>query len=62
MRSAFSKTSGATVQVMRTPSTSIITCGKEVGYMGDRPSMYGRWSVVDGHAAYASCMLHSMRR
>ena len=31
MRSAVSKTSGATVQVMRTPSTSMITCGEEVG-------------------------------
>ena len=31
MRSALSKTSGATVQVMRTPSTSMITCGEEVG-------------------------------
>ena len=57
MRSAVSKTSGATVQVMRTPSTSMITCGEEVGLSCERSCKHVR-SIADGlrrHAAQSRC-------
>ena len=53
MRSAVSKTSGATVQVMRTPSTSMITCGEEVGLSCERSCKHVR-SMADGVRQHAA--------